>query len=119
MIATSAQKIRNNVESNTYGAGLSFDYSLQCDFTQVLCNARNLMALPVLYKSGELIMKELMHSRRLTGVVTAYKPDHKELMAEYQSEYTRHFENVLLNMKLPNSACFSCTPQVKTQTRLP
>ena len=118
-IATGALKISTNLEGNSYGAGLSMFYSLQCDFRQVLCNMRNLVALAIWYKAGELIMKELRRSKRLTGVVTVYKQDHAELEAEYRQDYERHFENMLLNMKMPESICFSCNPQVYSQTRLP
>jgi len=118
-ILANAQKIGANVEGNSYGAGISMFYSLQCDFTQVLCNARNLLGLALWYKAGELIMKELRRSKRLTGVVTVYKQDHAELEAEYRADYERAFENVLLNMRLPESICFSCSPQIYSRVNLP
>lgn len=118
-ILSSAAKQNSSLESNTYGSGLSINYSLQCSFTEVMCNARNLFALPILYKAGELIMKELKHSKRLTGVVTVYAKDHDELMKDCEEEFGKQIQDVLLNMQLPNSECFSCTPQVKTIVRTP
>jgi len=118
-ILASNPKTNAYLESNDYGSGLSINYSLQCSFTEVLCNARNMMALPILYKAGELIMKELKHSRRLTGVVTIYAKNHDELMKEYEMEYNKQVQDFLLNMVIPDSVCFSCTPQVKTRVALP
>lgn len=116
---SSASPIARSLEDNDYGSGLSFNYSLQCSFTEVMCNARNLFALPILYKAGELIMKEMLNSKRLTGVVTSYAKNNEELMKDYQAEYTREMESLLMNMNLPESVCFGCTPAVKTRVVLP
>jgi hypothetical protein len=109
----------NGLASNTGGAGLSFNYSLQCSFIEYLCGARNLLAMPILYKCGELIMKELKHSKRLTGVVTCYAKNHDELMKEYRDEADAQLNDVLQNMVLPNSMCFSCTPKIRTNVVIP
>lgn len=118
-ILSASAKIASNVESNTTGSGLSINYSLQCSFTEVMCNARNMFALPILYKAGELIMKELKHSKRLTGIVTFYGKSHDELMQEYQKEHSKEMENILINMNMPESICFSCNPAVRTVVALP
>lgn len=118
-ILSASAKIAQNLEGNEYGSGLSLNYSLQCSFTEVLCNARNMVAMPVLYKAGELIMKELKHSKRLTPVVTVYAKNHDELMKDYQAEYSKQMEELLLNMNMPDSVCFSCTPSVKTRVSFP
>jgi len=120
-ISNSASKIAENLSSNTTsgGAGLSLNYSLQCSFGEYLCSVRNLLSMPVWYKAGQLIMRELKHSRRLTGVVTVYGNNHDELMKEYEANYNKHMSNLLLNSNIPNSICFSCTPKVKSVVNLP
>lgn len=120
-ISNSSAKIAENLSSNTTsgGAGLSLNYSLQCSFGEHLCNVKNLLSLPVLYKAGQFIMRELKHSRRLTGVVTVYGNNHDELMKEYEASYNKHMANLLLNSNIPNSICFSCTPKVKSVVNLP
>lgn len=80
---------------------------------------RNQLALSILYKAGSLVMKELKHSRRLTGVVTVYNKNHDELMREYEQEYEQRMAQVLQNMEMPDSICFRCTPRVKTTPKLP
>lgn len=114
-------KTRSFIQSNNTsgGAGLSLSYSLQCSFTEHLCNMRNQLALSILYKAGSLVMKELKHSRRLTGVVTVYNKNHDELMREYEQEYEQRMAQVLQNMEMPDSICFRCTPRVKTTPKLP
>lgn len=118
-ILTASAKIYSNVESNTYCGGLSLNYSLQCSFTEYICNARNMFALAILYKAGEKIMQELKHSRRLTGVVTAYQQNHDELMKFYRDEYMAQMDNLVSTMMIPESICFGCKPRVKSVTALP
>lgn len=116
-----AVKTAENVSSNTTSGtgGLSLNYSLQCSFGEYLCNIRNLIAFPVLYKAGQLILRELKHSRRLTGVVTIYGASHDELMKEYEKNYLEKMGNLLLNANIPESACFGCKPSVKTAVVMP
>lgn len=120
-VNVSDPKTRSFINSNNTsgGAGLSISYSLQCSFTEHLCNMRNKIALPILYKAGSLVMKELKHSRRLTGVVTIYTKNHDELMAEYETEYEKQMNLVLANMQMPESVCFHCTPRVSSKVILP
>ncbi len=120
-VNNSDPKTRSFVKSNNTsgGAGLSISYSLQCSFTEHLCNMRNQLAMPIFYKAGSLVMKELKHSRRLTGVVTIYNKNHDELMKEYEQQYQERLSQVLQNMEMPDSICFQCTPRVTTKIVLP
>lgn len=120
-IPTSGPFIYSSLSGNATsgGAGLSFNYSLQCSFAEHLCNIRNLLAMPLLYKCGELVMKELRHSRRLTGIVTCYGKDYEKLEAEYKDDHDRMMSNLLLNARIPESICFSCNPKVKSRVMLP
>lgn len=118
-ITTGAQKIHSNVESTSYCSGLSLNYSLQCSFTEYLCNARNMFALPILYKAGEKVMMEMKHSKRLTGVVTFYGQSHEDLMVYYKTEHERSMAEVLQNFKMPEDGCFNCSKKIYSQSRLP
>lgn len=118
-ILSASQKISQNLESNSFGAGISFGYSLSCSFDEYLCNAKNQIAFPILYKAGELIMQELKHSKRLTGIVTGYRQSHDEQMNYYLNEHNRLMGNILNSIVMPDSLCFSCNKKVKTSVNLP
>lgn len=118
-ILSASQKTTDNIEGNSGTAGISFGYSLSCSFEEHLCNIRNLLALPLKYKAGELIMQQLKVSKRPNPLVTAYKGDNDELMGYYNGEYNKHMKALLKNMKLPSSACFECKPQSKSVLVLP
>jgi len=118
-ILSASQKTTDNIESNSGTAGISFSYSLSCSFEEHLCNIRNLLALPLKYKAGELIMQQLKVSKRPNPLVTAYKSDNDELMGYYNGEYNKHMKSILKNMKMPQSVCFECSPQSRSVVVLP
>lgn len=118
-ILNASQKTTGNAEGNSGTAGLSLSYSLSCSFEEHLCNIRNLLALPLKYKAGELIMQQLKVSKRPNPIITAYKGDNDELMGYYNGEYNKHMKALLKNMKMPRSACFQCSPQSYTAVGLP
>lgn len=118
-INNNSPKIQSSVESNTYCAGLSLNYSLQCSITEYMCNARNMFALPILYKAGEKVMMEMKHSKRLTGVVTFYGQSHEDLMMYYKAEHERSMAEALQNFKMPEDGCFNCSKKIYSQSRLP
>lgn len=119
-ILSGSTKINENVESNSYGAGISIDYSVQCSYDEFLCNIKNQLAYPILYRAGELIMIDMINSKRLTGVVRNFQDEHKSLMDYYADEHRKRMEHIMHNMVLPSdSVCFACAPKVKTVVNFP
>jgi len=108
-----------NFNGNSGTAGISLDYSLQCSFDEKLCNIKGLLALPIQYKTGALMMKEMRYSKRLNGVVTCYNNDYKELQADYENEYQLRMSQLMQNMSLPADLCFSCASPTQTRSILP
>lgn len=118
-ILNASAKTTDNIEGNSGTAGISFSYSLGCSFEEHLCNIRNMLALPLKYKAGELIMQHLKTSKRPNPVVTAFKMDHAELEGYYHSKYETLMKNLLKNMRMPASVCFECRPQSRSVVVLP
>ena len=113
-------KIWRNLTGNSGGTGgVSFDYSLQCSFDEKLCNIKGLLAMPILYRLGALMLQEMKYSKRLNGLITAHTADNKELMEYYTAQYQQRMQDIFLNMVMPNDVCFNCTPPVITRTALP
>ena len=118
-ILDASQKTTDNIEGNSGTAGISFSYSLGCSFEEHLCNIRNMLALPLKYKAGELIMQQLKVSKRPNPLVTAYKGDNDELMGFYNGKYETLMKSLLKNMRMPTSVCFECKPQSRSVVVLP
>ena len=108
-----------NFNGNSGTAGISLDYSLQCSFDEKLCNIKKMLALPIQYKTGALMMKELRYSKRLNGIVTCYNNDYKELQADYENEYQLRMHQLMQNMTMPADLCFSCASLTESRSILP
>lgn len=118
-ILNASSKTTDNIQGNSGTAGISFSYSLGCSFEEHLCNIRNMLALPLKYKAGELIMQQLKVSKRPNPLVTAYKGDNDELMGFYNGKYETLMKSLLKNMRMPTSVCFECRPQSRSVVVLP
>lgn len=112
-------KLRENLVGNSGTSGLSISYSVQCSFDEHLCNIKKMLAMPILYKTGSLIMKEMKHSKRLSTVITSYTQSHDELMQEYNNQYLLRMNQLLQNLSMPESICFSCNKPTTTKAILP
>lgn len=110
---------KSNLTALSHTAGLQVSYTLGCSMDAFLCSISNRMAFPILYKTGELILAEMMYSKRLNSVISLYGKEHAELRAEYDNEYNKSLYALLENMKLPNDICFRCNPRIKHVIQIP
>lgn len=117
-ILNASGKLDQNTESLDYD-GLSITYSLNCTFDPFLCSIKNLLAVPLAYKTGELILQNMVHSKRTNSLINVYHSDNKELMAFYGDKYEFEMEQILKNLKLPDDICFECNKRGFFRTNLP
>ncbi len=99
--------------------GLSIGYSLGCSSTEFICSISNLMAMPILYKAGEVIMVEMQVSNRFNSVIKLGSVDIEFLLQLYSGEYQKMYKDVTQNLRVPQDICFSCNNRVKYQTNIP
>lgn len=118
-VGTAATKIDLNISDNSEGGGLSLGYALQCSFNEFLCANKNIIAMPILYKIGELVMQELRYSKRLTSTVVSYTGDHAALLEYYKSEHLKLMSDAVQNMVFTDNSCIKCNSRVFTRTALP
>lgn len=105
--------IYQNLKGASSTGGLSINYSLSCDIEPYLCSIKNTLAMPLLYKTGSLLMEELIYSKRLNSVINVYKPDHKELYEKFEMEYMASMKAIFDNMPTPKDVCFACNSSIK------
>jgi len=118
-LATGSSKILDNLSGISNTNGMSLNYSLNCVIEPFLCTIANKIAMPLLYKTGSEILKELKYSKRLNSVVTLHSKDIEELQAEYENEYRDRMERLLTRVQLPNDICFACNPRIKNTVSIP
>jgi rRNA maturation endonuclease Nob1 len=119
-IATGSTLINDNLESMDGTAGLSITYSLSCAVEPFICSLRALMATSVLYKVGELVMKEMRGpNNRLNSVVAVYQNDFERLELEFREMYDETIKNIMDNLNIPNDECFNCRSRVRHKVMTP
>ena len=105
--------IYQNLKGASSTGGLSINYSLSCDIEPYLCSIKNTLAMPLLYKTGALLMEELIYSKRLNSVINVYKTDHKELFDKFEAEYMSSMKAIFNNLPTPRDVCFDCNSSIK------
>ncbi len=119
-LPTASSKIRSSLASTTHTFGLSVNYSVQCALDNWLCEIANLMALPILYKTGEEIMNyAYLYSNRQTSDVNIDAERNKERMLAYQTAYNDALESTIKKINLPKDNCFKCNQVAQTMIVLP
>ena len=118
---TGATPILTNISGHQDTAGLSINFSLMCDQESWLCSQRNLLAMPLLYRTAELILEyAYFNSDRFNSKTSIRKDEIKERIGLYHSDYKSHMEAILRNIKTPmDGICFTCKPRSKSITTLP
>lgn len=117
-ILSASSKIEGNLEGGLGTSGLSVAYSVNCTFEPLLCKLKSSLAMPVLFRAGYEVMKEMKYSHRLNSVVTVYNEDYDELMNMYDAEFRQMMGEVLENADLSNK-CWKCRKKARPETALP
>ena len=119
-IADASTKVQQNLKGIGNTGGLSITYSLNCELDSFICSIKNRLAYPQLYRTGILLVEELLFSNsRLNPYVAVHRGKHEELMELYQARYDESMESILTNLALPNDICFECVQTVSTTNRIP
>lgn len=116
-IPTGSAKINENLVGGD-DDGLIIQYSVNCSSEPFVCSVRHLLAEAIYWKAGELLVMEMVYSKRNNSYITIYSDDHAALLAAYNASYLAAINNVTQNMKIPTNECFICNQRVKLETRI-
>ena len=114
-------KIRSSLTSSQHTYGLSVNYSIQCSIDNWLCEISNLMALPILYRSGMEIMEYALHySNRQTSNINIDAERNRERLEAYTNKFNESIQATVDKIQIPkNDRCFICNQAVKHIIALP
>jgi hypothetical protein len=117
----SATKIRSSLTSSSHTFGLSVNYSIQCAFDNWICEIANLMALPVLYKTGMEVMEYAAnYSNRQTSTINIDYERNQRRMESYTAKFNDSLQATVQNIVLPQyDKCFVCNDSVMLKIALP
>jgi len=116
-IAESDDKIKSNLITIADTGGLSVVHSISCDHRAWLCSFSNLLALPILYRYGQLVMEFALNvspNERTNTTENLNVEELRQRHSMYSSQYADSLKNALENIKTPQDRkCFVCKEPVK------
>ena len=100
--------------------GISVEYSLNCSMESFICKNSNTLALPMLYKIGELLMSEARYSELNNTFVLVNYNQNEELLERFSGLYEETLNNVFKRMTTPKGdPCFKCFGAMKRVVNIP
>lgn len=121
-ISTSASSdiTENNLSGAQHTGGLSLKYSVQCNHLSWMCAIRNKMALPLLYKTAELIFSYALRSNRNNKDTLLDREELRMAKEDMEIKYNDAIKNTLGGITLPSyDKCFRCRPTSRTRISVP
>jgi hypothetical protein len=119
-IPVASPKIGNNLSTTSDTGGLAVQYSINCNYSEWLCQMGNLVAMPILFKTAAEIMSYAERTKRFNDRAQNDKEHIKERKDYYELKYRELMDNVTQNIQPPKDMlCFTCNDRIKTVITLP
>jgi hypothetical protein len=111
---------RSNIRSVNHTSGLMLTATVECDHAAILCEVRDLLALPYLYKVGHLLMERALYAFERLNSNTIDKEALAMRHDSFGEQYTASMNNVLGKMRLPDDpTCFVCHQRTHSIVAIP
>lgn len=116
-------KIISNIAPQQDTAGMSVEYSIQCNHSDYLCTMNNMIALPVIYRTAAELMEYALNisvNTRTNTTTTINRDVLKDRYDFYESKYKQYMKTLLDNILIPSDEkCFVCNQKGKHAVVLP
>lgn len=116
-------KIVGNVSAQQDTAGMSVEYSIQCNHSDYLCTMNNMIALPVIYKTAAELMEYALNisvNTRANTTNTINRDVLKDRYDFYERKYKEFMKTLLNSVLIPSDEkCFVCYQKSKHEVILP
>lgn len=112
-------KINSNLHGESHTNGVSIQYSIGCDHDYFVCSMANRFMLPMYYRFGIELMDEIINSDRINSLTTLGLDKARAMKDELILKYNDTMKGILQNLHVPNNACYTCTPNINVNTRIP
>ena len=113
--------VYNSLVRNTDTAGMSMQYSMACNHREWMCTYSISLAIPILYKTAELIADvALLNSKQINRTTIIDSEKWKARKEDYKANFETYFDGVMKNIKLPtDSKCYECRLPYRHRIVLP
>jgi len=117
--ATKSGATITTTSTNAHGVGILG--SAGCDYSQIVCNQKQIFTSAWLYLLGNQLLIHLLNADRLNKYTTADVAKYNELKDYYQVMYEKSLEEAVLGIELDamDDCCIECSPLVKSVQWLP
>lgn len=117
-ISTAVAKKYSNLQKVSHTSGLGLTISVACDHAAYVCENKAMLALPLLYKQAEEILRYgLMNRERFTA------DQIKDVAADcefYSTKYEAELDKAYKHMPLPkDSVCYDCRSRARQVISIP
>ena len=114
-IANTDTKILSNIKGAVDTGGISLIYNVSCNNKEWICDKKNVLAQPILYKSAFLITQYALNNSNQRNTSTVIDRERmKDSLAFYGQSYDVAMKQVMDNMSVPkDSTCYSCNSVTK------
>ena len=117
---TGTDFINSNMQGLGHTAGVSLEYSVECDHEKWICANANMLAIPIIYKASSEILNYAMFQTERTNYETMDVAQIKERRDFYELQYREYMDKLLSNIDVPNdNTCFLCKQKVRTRQLMP
>lgn len=111
---------RPNIQSTAHTSGMMLTVTLECDHAALLCEIKDRVALPYLYKVGQLVCDRALYAFDRLNSQTMDKKALQKRHDRLGEEYSDAMKNLMGKMRLPDDpTCFICNGKTYTHTVLP
>lgn len=111
---SNATKVRSSLKGNSHSFGISINYSVHCSIDKWLCEVSNFMGLPLLYKTGELIMDYALSSKRFNSETNVDAERNEKRRLAWIAAYNESLAATIQKIQIPKKdPCFICNTPVK------
>lgn len=112
--------LRANVRTVSHTSGVMVTVTAACDHAALLCESKNVLALPYAYKVAEAIMARGASSMSRINDQTIDRDQLRDRADRYGAQYAAAMSNVVANMRPPeDSMCFVCATPTRNVIAIP
>lgn len=118
-ILQASAKINSNLQGESHTNGVIVHYSVSCDHDYFVCSMANRFMLPMYYRFGIELMDEIINSDRLNSLTTIGLDKARAMKDDLVLKYNDTMKGILQNLHIDNNVCYTCTPNITINTRIP
>ncbi len=120
-MSNAVAKKYSNLQRVSHTSGMGITVTVECDHGQWLCEVKNTLALPYLYKVGQgIIMRGVDNLDRFNSYAGLNRDALVERAERYSKDYGEAMNNTVGKMSVPDDpVCFTCKAYTRTVIALP